>query len=178
MTNKANVLLTAGCDLEEEDLTALDLDNVHLYEARLLDCKVIDSSWNAVKLNEAVLQVEFINSKLQGINFFEAKRSLLDLSFKNCLLRYCSFAELKLVGIKFIDCELEQVDFADAQLPEALFTGSKFTDCIFNNTDLSKADLRKARGYQIDPRINKLSKARFDLPEAVSLLAPFNIRVD
>jgi len=40
------------------------------------------------------------------------------------------------------------------------------------------ADLRFARNYQIDPSQNKVHKARFSLPEAMSLLYSMDIDLD
>lgn len=167
-----------GCDHEGEIFTGVALDGVDLSEAKLIDCEFVNSELSSLKLRDAVLQVIFRSSKIQGINFFTAKRALLSLRFDNCLIRYSSFAELGLPEIVFENCTLEQVDFADAKLSGASFKGCQFTDCTFKQTDLSKADFREAKGYEIDPLLNKISKARFDLPEAVSLLAPFNIRLD
>lgn len=177
MINTLNTL-HSGCDLEGETVRGLELDGTSLRGSKFIDCIFEQCSFNAVDLTDTVLQARFVECKLQGINFFTAKRTMLDLGFAHCLIRYCSFAELKLTDISFADCTLEQVDFADAQLPGAIFSGSQLADCTFKNTNLTKADFRGARGYYIDPTLNRLSKARFQLPEAVSLLAPFNIRLD
>ena len=170
--------LIAGCDFEGEAFDGVTLENVSLAASKIIDCDFKDCAFSSLELRDAVIQASFRSSKLQGINFFTAKRSLLSLSFENCLIRYCSFAELVLPEIRFENCTLEQVDFADAKLIGASFNKCVLTDCTFKNTDLSKADLREARGYDIDPMLNKLTKARFDLPEAVSLLSRFNIRLD
>jgi fluoroquinolone resistance protein len=171
-------LFFPGCDIEAEAFSYLELDSIDLSNAKLIDCTFENCVLNSPKLHDTVLQASFVNCKIQGINFFTAKRSLLSLKFESCLLRYSSFAELSLPSISFEGCTLENVDFADAKLVSAKFIGATFSDCTFKNTDLSKADFRNARGYLIDPTLNKVSKARFDLPEAVSLLAPFNIRLD
>lgn len=170
--------LHSGCDIEGETLRGLVLDGISLRGSKFIDCIFEQCSFNSVDLTDAVLQARFVGCKMQGINFFTAKRTLLDIGFSNCLIRYCSFAELKMTDADLSGCTLEHVDFADAQLPGAIFKDSQFTDCTFKNTNLAKADFRGARGYLIDPTLNRLLKARFELPEAVSLLAPFNIRLD
>lgn len=168
----------AGCDIEDEVFTGLQLISTDLRASKIVDCEFNDCVLNAIDLKDANLQARFVNCKIQGINFFTAKRTFLSLSFERCLIRFSSFAELTLNSTSFENCTLEQVDFADAKLVSTKFNGATFEECVFKNTDLSKADFRGARGYQIDPRLNKLAKARFDLPEAISLLAPFNIRFD
>jgi fluoroquinolone resistance protein len=166
------------CDIEDETFKGLELIGTNLQRAKIVDCTFEDCMLNAIDLKDTNLQARFINCKIQGINFFTAKRTFLSLNFERCLIRYSSFAELSLVSASFENCTLEHVDFADAKLVSAKFNGSTFNECVFKNTDLSKADFRDSRGYQIDPTLNRMGKARFDLPEAVSLLAPFNIRLD
>jgi fluoroquinolone resistance protein len=166
------------CDLEEETYKGLELIGTDLRRGKIVDCVFDDCILNAVDLTDTNLQASFRNCKIQGINFFTAKRTFLSLKFERCLIRYSSFAELTLNSVNFENCILEHVDFADAKLVAAKFNGSTFNECVFKNTDLSKADFRDSRGYSIDPTLNKLTKARFDLPEAVSLLATFNIRLD
>ncbi len=166
------------CDLEDETLKGLELIGTNLQRGKIVDCIFEDCMLNAVDLMDTNLQASFINCKIQGINFFTAKRTFLSLKFERCLIRYSSFAELTLTATSFENCTLEHVDFADAKLISAKFNGATFTECVFKNSDLSKADFRDSRGYQIDPTLNKLTKARFDLPEAISLLASFNIRLD
>lgn len=170
--------ITAGCDFEGETFKGVVLDGVSLAGAKLIDCEFVDSALSSLDLRDAVIQANFSSTKIQGINFFTAKRALLTLNFKNCLIRYSSFAELVLPEIGFENCTLEQVDFADAKLIGAKFNGCTFSECTFKNTDLTKADFREASGYDIDPTLNKIGKARFDLPEAVSLLSRFGIRLD
>jgi uncharacterized protein YjbI with pentapeptide repeats len=169
---------TRECDLEDEVFIGLDLNGVDLQGAKIIDCVFQDCSLNALNLKDTNLQASFVNCKIQGINFFTAKRTFLSLKFEQCLIRYSSFAELILNATSFEGCTFEHVDFADAKLVSAKFNGSTFSECVFKNTELSKADFREARGYAIDPTLNKLTKARFDLPEAISLLAPFGIRLD
>jgi fluoroquinolone resistance protein len=166
------------CELEDETYNGLELINTDLRRGKIVDCIFEDCILNAVNLTDTNLQASFLNCKVQGINFFTAKRTFLSLKFERCLIRYSSFAELTLNATSFENCSFEHVDFADAKLVGAKFSGSTFTECTFKNTDLSKADFRNARGYAIDPTLNKLAKARFDLPEAISLLDHFNIRLD
>jgi fluoroquinolone resistance protein len=146
-------------------------------QAKFVDCEFEASSLSSVKVDGAVLQAVFRNCKIEGINFFTAKREVMSLTFENCLIRYSSFAELKLKETSFCGSTFQQVDFADADLTQADFTDCSFEDCTFRNTNITKADFRRARGYQIDPRINKVKAARFDVPEVLGLLSAFDIRV-
>ncbi len=146
-------------------------------DAKFIGCTFEGSTLSSVKVDGAVIQAHFTNSKIEGINFFTAKGGLLSLSFANCLIRYSSFAELKLKKIKITGCTLQFVDFADTDLTEADFANSTFEDCTFRNTNLTKSDFRTARGYSIDPRQNKLKGAYFDIPEVLGLLDAFDIEI-
>src|ERR1035437_7714696 len=169
-------------DLMDHELEGVTFAQCTLIEtdardAKLIGCTFDGSTLSSVKIEGAVIQSHFLNSKIEGINFFMAKRELLSLSFANCLVRYSSFAELKLKKIAMTGCSLQFVDFADADLTEADFSNSTFEDCTFRNTNLTKADFRTARGYSIDPRLNKLKGAHFDLPEVLGLLDAFDIAI-
>jgi uncharacterized protein YjbI with pentapeptide repeats len=68
------------------------------------------------------------------------------------------------------------VDFREADLSKADFGGSDLSDSLFLNTTLVEADLSRARNYTIAPNANELRKAKFSLPEAMSLL--YNLDID
>jgi fluoroquinolone resistance protein len=155
--------------------SAIDLD---LSNKKFIDCIFDRCQLSSVKVQNSVIQAVFKNSKIEGINFFTAKRSLLSVNFDSCLIRHSSFAELKLPKIKFTSCEFHNVDFSDADLSSADFSNTTFTDCIFRNTNLTKADFRYASGYYIDPTLNKVKGAQFSSPEVLSLLAAFDIVIE
>lgn len=167
-----------GQELEEVEYIRCLLIGTDARDAKFIDCVFEHSTLSSVKVDRAVLQATFKDCKIEGINFFTAKREVLSLSFENCLIRYSSFAELKLKETIFKGCTLEQVDFADADLTQADFTDCTINDCTFRSTNLTKADFRSARGYQIDPRINKVKGARFSLPDLLGLLSSFEIDVE
>jgi uncharacterized protein YjbI with pentapeptide repeats len=149
-----------------------------LKQVRVLDCEFETCSLSSANVEDAVLQAAFIDSKIEGINFFTAKHELMSLSFERCLIRYSSFAMLRLHKTKFVGCTFQFVDFADADLKESDFSHSTFDDCVFQNTNLAKADFRGARGYTINPTLNTIANARFSVPDVLGLLSSFQIRVD
>jgi fluoroquinolone resistance protein len=154
---------------------AIGLD---LSDRKFIDCVFDRCQLSSVKVQGAVIQAKFQNSKIEGVNFFTAKKSLLSLSFESCLIRHSSFAELKLPKIRFTGCELHNVDFADADLSGADFSDTTFDECVFRNTNLTKADFRTASNYYIDPTQNKIRGARFSSPEVLSLLSGFDIVIE
>ncbi len=151
---------------------------VDLSGTKFIDCTFEQCQLSSVKIDGAVLQTIFRNSKIEGVNFFTAKRSMLSLAFEACLIRHSSFADLKLHNIKFTKCKFQNVDFSDADLSGADFSNAAFEDCVFRNTNLSTADFRGASGYVIDPTQNKLRHARFSSPDVLNLLLPFDISID
>jgi fluoroquinolone resistance protein len=155
--------------------SAIDLD---LSNQKFIDCVFERCQLSSVKIQNSVIQATFRDSKIEGINFFTAKRSLLSLEFKNCLIRHSSFAELKLLKIKFTGCELHNIDFSDADLSSADFTNATFDNCVFRNTNLTKADFRYATGYYIDPTLNKVKGAWFSSPDVLGLLSAFDIVIE
>ncbi|SRR5579883_2493011 len=165
-------------DFEDVIFSGCTLISTEAREAKFIDCAFQECIISSVKFDGAVLQVEFKNSKIEGVNFFTAKREILSLSFEGCLVRYSSFAELKLKETRFKSCVFQHVDFADADLSGSDFSDSKFEECKFRNTNLSKANFQRAIGYTIDPTLNKVKGAKFDVPEVLALLAPFGIVIE
>lgn len=170
--------LHSDSDFEAETFRGLTLVATDLSRARLIDCRFESCALSSVRFDQATLQLDFAQCKIEGINFFTAKRSMLRLSFDGCLVRHSSFAELKLAGIHFTNCTLQNVDFADADLSKADFSNASFEDCTFKNTNLTKASFVGARGYMIDPTLNRVRGAKFSIPEVLALLAPFGIEIE
>jgi uncharacterized protein YjbI with pentapeptide repeats len=133
--------------------------------------------------NSRFIEVQFHSSKLVGVDWTKAgdqSESKLPLSvgFSECVLNLSNFAALKLKGSAFTRCTARDVDFADADLSECDCRGSDFADSKFLHTNLSKADLREATGYAINPTTNNIKKAKFSLPEALTLLAGFDVEIE
>lgn len=163
----------AGEEFEDEIFENADFVSSDMTNTKFVDCVFRGCTISTPKLSNTVLRAAFENSKIEGVNFFMAKREMLSLAFDSCMLRYVSFAELKLVETSFSNCVMEEVDFSDCDLTSADLTNVRFLNCRFQNTNLTKADLRGASGYTIDPIQNKIAKAHFDMPEAISLLSNF-----
>ncbi len=173
-----NSILLSEREFEGVTFTGETAINLDLSDRKFIDCIFERCQFSSVKIQGTVIQATFKDCKIEGINFFTAKKSLLSVNFDSCLIRHSSFAELKLAKIKFVGCELHNVDFSDSNLSEADFSNTTFEDCVFRNTDLTKADFRTASGYYIDPTQNKIRGAQFSSPEVLNLLASFDIRIE
>ena len=121
----------------------------------------------------------FESSKVMGVNWTRARWSAAKLgppvSFSKCAISHSTFIGLNLKRIQIQDCVSVDVDFREADLSQADFAGTDLSDSLFLNTNLTTADLSRARNYQIDPSQNIVKGARFSLPEAISLLYNLDI---
>ncbi len=84
---------------------------------------------------------------------------------------------MNLSCIQIRDCVAVNVDFRETDLSQADFAGTDLSDSLFLTTDLTEADLSSAYNYQIDARQNTIKKAKFSLPEAMSLLYNLDIEL-
>lgn len=120
----------------------------------------------------------FEGCKLVGVSFTKVNPFLLEWVFTGCKLELCSFEGLKMKGSRFIGCALREADFTRADLTGSDFSGSDLLQARFQQTILEKADFTKAIRYYIDPTANRLKGAKFSYPNVLSLLAPFEVRVE
>jgi uncharacterized protein YjbI with pentapeptide repeats len=73
---------------------------------------------------------------------------------------------------------IHETDFFDVDLHEADFSHSDLKGSNFQKANLVKANFTGARNYFINPLANQIAKARFSSPEALALLAAFDIVVE
>ena len=149
--------------------------NCQFVHCKFLDCTFDTSDLSVVKLTDSIFsECVFVNSKAIGIDWTKAK-TLRSLSFKSCQLHYSNFSFLKLPQLKLLSCTVHEADFMEANLTEGDFKGTDFTRSRFANTNLTKANFKNAYNYSINFNNNLLTKAKFSLPEAVSLLQSLDI---
>jgi uncharacterized protein YjbI with pentapeptide repeats len=124
----------------------------------------------------------FEHSKLMGVNWTKAHwpttRLRPPFGFFACTVSHSTFIGLELREVQIQDCAAADVDFREADLSQADLSGTDFSESIFLQTDLTEADFTGAYNYQIDPTRNTVRKAKFDLPEAMSLLYALDILLE
>ena len=150
-------------------------------------CRFVDCTFRGCDLsmarvpNCAFTETVFENCRLAGVNWAEAawrKGRLLEaIRFQGCALNHGTFIGLSLPGLKVIDCATRDVDFREADLSRASFSGTDLAESLFQHTNLTGADLSRARNYAINPALNTLTGARFALPEAMALLYSMDIEL-
>ncbi|MGH2583639.1 MAG: pentapeptide repeat-containing protein [Dehalococcoidia bacterium] len=154
------------------------------YRCSFIDCrfKTCDLA-NAQVLNSRFSDMQFTGSKLIGIDWTHAGDStvsklLVSIDCEECVLNYSSFFGMKLNGRSFTRCIAHEVDLRNADLTDSNLAGTDFAGALFHESNLSRADLTGATTYDIDPRANVVTKARFSLPEAISLLRGFDVVIE
>jgi fluoroquinolone resistance protein len=122
----------------------------------------------------------FEESKMIGIDWTRGDWASTGLGepigFFKCAISHSTFIGLNLRGTQIQDCVAMDVDFREADLSQADFAGTDLAGSLFSNTNLVEADLSDARNYHIAPGQNVLTRAKFSLPEAMSLL--YNLDID
>jgi fluoroquinolone resistance protein len=121
--------------------------------------------------------VVFKNYKLVGIHFGDCNPFSLSLHFEDCLLNLSSFYKLKLKGIQFKRCNLQEVDFTETDLTASVFGNCDLAGALFENSILEKVDFETAFNYSIDPNINQIKKAKFSMAGSIGLLFKHDIEI-
>lgn len=149
----------------ENDLAGVELEDV-CFET----CQFVATNLTGTRMNGAT----FAGCKFLNVDFRRCK-GFLDMRFENSIFDNCNFSDLTLKQQTFVGCELRRCTFVHTNLTAADFSHSDLSETLFHDCDLTRADFSRARNYAIDPTGNKVSKAKFSLPEAVSLLRGFDI---
>ncbi len=149
---------------------------------RFEKCHFIDCNLSLLKVTDShFLEVNFLKSKLIGINWSEAvykTKSLLQrkpFDFDHCVLNHSVFFGLNLQGIKMSNCSAINTNFEETDFSRADCTKSDFKNAHFNHTNLTETNFKGAVNYTISSQTNTLKKTRFSLPEAISLLYNLDI---
>ena len=195
-----NDLLADVREVEERSFSGLDLHGQELrfkefygcvffkcsfLETTLRSCRFVDCEFRECNLALCRVQdcsfsnTRFQDSQVIGVDWIEAswpKHGFLrTVDFTRCALNHSTFIGLSLRGIELTNCVARDVDFTGADLSQADLTHTDFSQSRFLHTDLTEADLTGATNYSIAPNRNVLKKAKFSLPEAVSLLYGLDI---
>jgi fluoroquinolone resistance protein len=157
---------------------ACNFSNLNFHGSSFENCTFQDCDLSNAKVFKVSFQnVRFERCKILGVHFNTANPFLLEFRFDHCQLDYCNFFNLQLKKSQFLHCRLLEVDFSQADLNGGSFMGSDLSGTVFDRTNLEKADFREAIHYRIDPEINKVKGARFDLEGLPGLLGKWGINV-
>lgn len=157
-----------------KNYTANDLAGAELEDVLFEACSLVATNLTDTRFSS----VTFERCKLIGVDFRKCRAfPSVDVSFVDCVLDACNFSDLALRKQKFVSCDVRRCVFLRTDLSDADFSHSDLDESIFHECDLRRADFSRARNYLVDPNGNKIAKAKFSLPEAVSLLRGFEIEL-
>ena len=152
-------------------------------DCRFVSCQFLHCDLSMVQIDgTAFSATQFEHSKVMGIDWTRGTWPEIQvkgpLAFRECVLTHSTFIGLNMKEAQYLACVARDVDFREAILAKADFSDTDLSGSYFINTDLREADFRRAYNYQIDPTQNKIEKAKFTLPEAMSLLYSLDIVLD
>ena len=162
-----------GCTFSGCDFTAADLTS-----SRFIDCVFNHCDLSNARVHKAAFQqLVFHSCKLLGLHFDECNHFGFEAVFDRCLLDHATFNQMDLKRCGFIGCRMHHVDLSEADLTAVDLSGSDLSGAVFDHSILHAACLEGAVHYRIDPRTNRIKGARFSMPEVVSLLDAYDIRI-
>lgn len=159
-----------------------NLSDASLVRCRFSDCKFVDCNLSLTKVTSTGFSgVTFTDCKTVGINWTDAYWSSIrvpgSLSFVRCILNDSTFFGLDLRELKLIDCRAIDVDFTGANCEDADFSHSDLRDSVFRQSKLARANFSEASNYSINISNNDIKRAKFTLPDAMSLLYSLDIEL-
>lgn len=165
---------------EYENCTFLDCDfsNSDISGLNFIDCEFKGCNLSMVLMHDTIFNnVIFTDCKMLGLQFENCNDLLLTISFFNCTLNHSLFSGIDLKKTTFEKSILHEVDFANTDLYKSVFKGCDLQNSLFVNTNLQESDFTGSFNYLIDPEINRIRKAKFDLPGVLGLLAKYDIKI-
>lgn len=158
------------CSVVESSFRDCIFVNCHFLHCDLSLIRIEGSSFSGTK---------FEKSKAIGIDWTRGDWPKIQirhpLVFQECVLSHSTFIGLDLEELVFTGCQATDVDFREANLTKADFSNTDLSNSLFLNTVLREADFQRAFNYEIDACQNEIEKAKFSLPEAMSLLYSLDI---
>lgn len=150
----------------------------NLYQYIFDRCTFDNCNLSGTNLSQTSLrEVSFSNCKMLGIHFDACNPFLFSIFCEGCALNLSSFYKMKLKGIRFKNCSLQEVDFTEANLSNSIFEHCNLHLAIFENTNLSHADLRSAEHFSIHTSYNKLHKTKFSAQGLIGLCKHLDILI-
>jgi uncharacterized protein YjbI with pentapeptide repeats len=148
-----------------------DIAGIDFTDCSFIRCNLSNAAVKACKMQD----IEFIDCKLLGVNFFETKDFGFSVRFENCVLDYASFDNKKLNKSVFINCRLQYTNFTQADLSKSKLVNCDLSGALFYQTNLTGVDFTSSQNFDIDPTSNRIKKAKFLSADLAGLLTKFDI---
>lgn len=163
----------AECVFEKCQFRETVLENTKFTSCQFIGCEFVAPKVKGCRFQDVL----FKDCKLSAFNFFLCYKTLFSIQCEHSILLGCNFSHLKTPKTHFNACQLKECVFVETDLQHARFSESRLDGTQFHHCLLSHADFSTATHYTIDPLTNKLTKAKFSLPEAFSLLNSLGIEI-
>ena len=160
-----------SCEFRNCNFSYTDFESTLFEECSFLNCNFSLSKIFKTQIRGVV----FNSCKIMGIDFTRCDALMIDISINECNVKSCIFSGLCLKKTIFCKSDLIECDFVNTDFSETDLSRSDFSGSLFHNTNLFKANLTDCINYNIDPLRNNIKKAKFSLPEALTLLNAFEI---
>jgi fluoroquinolone resistance protein len=173
----------AQSTVKEIEFEECEFHDCSFVDCGFIRCRFINCTFSGCMISAIVptdcrfVDVYFTDSKVIGVDWTKAQH-MREVRFDRCQINYSNFRLLKLPKMTMTVCEAKEVDFTGTDLTEGDFTYTDFERSVFSKTILTKANFTGAKNYFIDARQNTIKKARFSLPEALSLLYCLDVVIE
>lgn len=164
------------CSFAQSTLENCSFTNCVFRDCNLLLLKIPNTNFNDVVFERC----DMIGVDWTVARWYRSARKTkqnFPISFLACRLDHGVFIGLDLTNIVFDDCSVKEAFFEDASMENAVFRTCDLKGTTFNHTYLKAADFASAKNYDIDIRQNNISRAKFSLPEAMSLIYSLDIEL-
>ncbi len=162
------------CIFDQCDLSNADLSGIHFIECEFKGCNTSNSNITDVVFRETT----FKNCKMLGMDFSTCSEQGVIFTFEDCQLDHSIFQNTDIKSTLFKNTQLKEVDFTGCNLTRVIFSECDLMDATFENTNLTKADLRLAFNFTINPELNIITKAKFTLSGLYGLLKKYDIEIE
>lgn len=183
---------------EKQDFEEVLFEDCEFTDCTFKDCKFKEATFKSCRLSGVVFshsdlglvrlpftrvrEVVLEDCRATGINFTALALPEIRLNapvdFYRTDISHSTFMGLALSEINIESCRAHEADFRECDLSHANLTETDFRGAQFGKANLKRANLSGAFDYFLDPRECKLEKAIFSFPEALGLLAPFDIVIE
>lgn len=155
------------CNFAQTCLPPSVFENCTFHTCDFSLVKMKNTSWHGVT---------FKDCKLLGSDF-SASNPFSSFSFERCLMNYANFHGMKIKQTRFLECDMIESYFSEADLEGSTFTQCNLNRALFHHTNLMKVDFSSAYNMAIVPANNKLKGAIFSRFNLHGLVAHLDIKL-
>lgn len=106
-----------GQDFEQCTFSRLDLAKVNLSGANFINCRFDDCTLTRAEVKQTkFLDVAFVNSRLNHVDFGKCNAFGFSVSFDECQLDYTVFLGRNMKKTRFCECSLKEAHFLQCDL--------------------------------------------------------------